>query len=132
MSQIHYHNYFDYGMHNATRRALEEISKYTDDDSLKDLTEKYTQSPVDPSTHIFCNVELDLQPLQAVGFDMDFTLAQVSHHFLNCLELHISINNETLSSQYNHDFDLLAFEGAKRNLVEKLGYPKEVLQFKYQ
>jgi HAD superfamily 5'-nucleotidase-like hydrolase len=46
--------------------------------------------------------------LEAVGFDMDFTLAQ-----------------------YNEAFDLLAFEGAKKKLCENLGYPKEVLDFKY-
>lgn len=29
------------------------------------------------NTRIFCNVELDLSSLEAIGFDMDFTLAQV-------------------------------------------------------
>eukprot|EP01039_Chlorochromonas_danica_P007712 gene7712-8519_t len=58
--------------------------------------------------HIFCNVELNLTNLEAVGFDMDFTLAQ-----------------------YNEDFDKLAFEGAKRKLVENLGYPPEILSFQY-
>ena len=53
---------------------------------------------------IFCNVELNGANLEAVGFDMDFTLAQ-----------------------YNEAFDLLAFNGAKRKLVEVLNYPKEVL-----
>jgi hypothetical protein len=42
---------------------------------------------------VFCNVELNMCNLKAVGFDMDFTLAQ-----------------------YNEAFDLLAFEGAKEKL----------------
>jgi HAD superfamily 5'-nucleotidase-like hydrolase len=44
-----------------------------------------------------------------VGFDMDYTLAQ-----------------------YNTDFELLAYEGAKKKLVEWLGYPTKVLSFEYQ
>jgi 5'-nucleotidase len=57
---------------------------------------------------IFCNIELNGEALDAVGFDMDFTLAQ-----------------------YNEAFDMLAFEGAKDKLVNKLGYPSQVLDFKY-
>jgi hypothetical protein len=34
--------------------------------------------------------------------------------------------------QYNEDFDLLAFEGAKEKLHKVLGYPKEVLDIKYR
>lgn len=56
---------------------------------------------------IFCNVELNGGSIEAVGFDMDFTLAQ-----------------------YNEAFDLLAFEGAKAKLLT-LGYPEEVLKFEY-
>ena len=57
---------------------------------------------------IFCNRELRMRGIQAMGFDMDYTLAQ-----------------------YNQPaFDLLAFEGAKEKLVQK-GYPKEVLEFEY-
>ena len=57
---------------------------------------------------VFCNVELNGEYLEAIGFDMDFTLAQ-----------------------YNEAFDQLAFEGAKKNLVHRKGYPREVLDFKY-
>ena len=58
---------------------------------------------------IFCNRELNGENLEAVGFDMDFTLAQ-----------------------YNTAFDLLAFNGAKQKLHYVLGYPKEVLDFEYK
>jgi hypothetical protein len=36
-----------------------------------------------------------------------------------------------VSVQYNEDFDLLAFNGAKEKLYT-LGYPKEVLDFEYR
>ena len=35
-------------------------------------------------------------------------------------------------SQYNEAFDLLAFEGAKEKLHKDLGYPIQVLDFKYR
>lgn len=59
-------------------------------------------------TQIFCNIELNCEHLEAVGFDMDFTLAQ-----------------------YNEAFDLLAFNGAKEKLFKELGYPAEILQCTY-
>lgn len=58
---------------------------------------------------VFCNRELKQGKLAAVGFDMDYTLAQYKQPA----------------------FDKLAFDGAKQKLVYKLGYPKEVLDFEY-
>jgi len=52
---------------------------------------------------IFCNRELPLSQIESVGFDMDYTLAQ-----------------------YSPAFDLLAYEGAKRKLVQEMGYPAAV------
>lgn len=46
--------------------------------------------------------------IKAIGFDMDYTLAQ-----------------------YYTVFDELAFDGAKKKLVEDLGYPPEVHGFQY-
>ena len=63
---------------------------------------------LDLPSQIFCNVELNGEQLESVGFDMDFTLAQ-----------------------YNEAFDLLAFEGAKEKLHKILGYPEEVMSFTY-
>ena len=57
---------------------------------------------------VFCNVELNCVNLEAIGFDMDYTLAQ-----------------------YKESFDMLAFEGAKQKLVHNLNYPAEILQFSY-
>jgi len=72
---------------------------------LKDMPRKRPVSPND----IFCNRELKLSAIDAIGFDMDYTLAQYQQPA----------------------FDNLAFEGAKRKLVDLLGYPKEVLDLQY-
>ena len=58
---------------------------------------------------IFCNRELKLGAIRAIGFDMDYTLARYQQP----------------------EFDKLAFDGAKEKLVKKLGYPEEVLDFEY-
>lgn len=56
---------------------------------------------------IFCNRALNMAQIQAVGFDLDYTLAE-----------------------YKIAFDLLAYDGAVRKLIA-MGYPKEVASFKY-
>ena len=58
---------------------------------------------------IFCNRELKLSGIKAVGFDMDYTLAQYKQPA----------------------FDKLAFDGAKEKLVHSFGYPAAVLEFEY-
>jgi hypothetical protein len=58
---------------------------------------------------IFCNRELKMSHIKAIGFDMDYTLAQYQQPA----------------------FDQLAFDGAKEKLVHKLGYPEQVLDFTY-
>lgn len=58
---------------------------------------------------IFCNRELKMSGIKACGFDMDYTLAAYKQPA----------------------FDKLAFDGAKRKLVENFGYPEEVLGFEY-
>lgn len=54
---------------------------------------------------IFCNRSLNMKNIVAVGFDMDYTLAQYKP--------------ET--------FESLAYEGTVRKLVYNLGYPSKVL-----
>jgi len=58
---------------------------------------------------VFCNRELKMSGIRAIGFDMDYTLAQYKQPA----------------------FDQLAFDGSKEKLVHKLGYPEEVLDFEY-
>lgn len=55
---------------------------------------------------IFCNRSLNMKSIVAVGFDMDYTLAQYKP--------------ET--------FEALAYEGTVKKLVDDLGYPSEVGQ----
>ena len=56
---------------------------------------------------VFCNRELAMSTIEAIGFDMDYTIAQ-----------------------YKPEFDLLAFDGALAKLAG-LGYPP-VLHFQYK
>jgi 5' nucleotidase family len=72
---------------------------------VPDLSQVRTVTPND----VFCNRELKMSHIRAIGFDMDYTLAQYQQPA----------------------FDQLAFDGAKAKLVEKLGYPSEVLDFQY-
>ena len=44
-----------------------------------------SSSDIDISSQVFCNVELNLAYTEAVGFDMDFTLAQVYILYLTVL-----------------------------------------------
>ena len=57
----------------------------------------------DLTRRVFCSRELNMANIEAVGFDMDYTLAQ-----------------------YNEAFDMLAFEGAKDKLID-MGYPEEAI-----
>ncbi|GFY95870.1 HAD-superfamily hydrolase, subfamily IG, 5'-nucleotidase [Actinidia rufa] len=58
---------------------------------------------------IFCNRSLNMRNIVAVGFDMDYTLAQYKP--------------ET--------FESLAYEGTIKKLVKELGYPPEMDRHKY-
>jgi len=61
------------------------------------------------SNDVFCNRELRLGSIRGIGFDMDYTLVQY----------------------HEPEFGVLAFDGAKEKLVEKYGYPEEVLEFNF-
>jgi HAD superfamily 5'-nucleotidase-like hydrolase len=79
-----------------------------DSSSLRHVAQLPAKRVVNPF-QIFCNRELKLSGIRAIGFDMDYTLAQYKQPA----------------------FDRLAFDGAKRKLVENLGYPEQVLDFEY-
>ncbi|XVF63858.1 hypothetical protein PTKIN_Ptkin09bG0120200 [Pterospermum kingtungense] len=64
---------------------------------------------IDIGKQIFCNRSLNMRNIVAVGFDMDYTLAQYKP--------------ET--------FESLAYEGTIRKLVYNLGYPKELLEWTF-
>jgi len=61
------------------------------------------------ASDVFCNREVNMQQIKAIGFDMDWTLAQ-----------------------YTTDFDLLAYNGARDKLVHWLGYPDQCLDLEYE
>jgi hypothetical protein len=67
------------------------------------------ESPVDMRKQIFCNRSLNMKSIVAVGFDMDYTLAQYKP--------------ET--------FESMAYTGTIQKLVNDLGYPKELLDWKF-
>lgn len=59
---------------------------------------------IDIGKQIFCNSAVNMKNIVAVGFDMDYTLAQ-----------------------YKADtFESLAYDGTVEKLVSNLGYPAEV------
>lgn len=64
---------------------------------------------IDTRKKIFCNRSLNMKSIVAIGFDMDYTLAQY--------------RPET--------FETLAYNGTIKKLVYNLGYPKELLQWKF-
>ncbi|KAF8024326.1 hypothetical protein BT93_F1496 [Corymbia citriodora subsp. variegata] len=64
---------------------------------------------IDIAQQIFCNRSLNMRSIVAVGFDMDYTLAQ-----------------------YKPDtFESLAYEGTIKKLVYDLGYPIELLEWSF-
>ncbi|XP_048130997.1 5'-nucleotidase domain-containing protein 4 isoform X2 [Rhodamnia argentea] len=64
---------------------------------------------IDIAKQIFCNRSLNMRNIVAVGFDMDYTLAQ-----------------------YKPDtFESLAYEGTIKKLVYDLGYPIELLEWSF-
>ncbi|KAK9829767.1 hypothetical protein WJX72_007769 [[Myrmecia] bisecta] len=66
-------------------------------------------SPLDQRRHIFCNRSLNMKSIKAIGFDMDYTLAQY--------------RPET--------FETLAYTETVKKLVEFFGYPEVIRDFKF-
>nr|XP_043606902.1 5'-nucleotidase domain-containing protein 4-like isoform X2 [Erigeron canadensis]XP_043606903.1 5'-nucleotidase domain-containing protein 4-like isoform X2 [Erigeron canadensis] len=64
---------------------------------------------IDIGKHIFCNRAVNMKNIVAVGFDMDYTLAQYKP--------------ET--------FESLAYNGTVKKLVLNLGYPNELLDWSF-
>nr|XP_043636640.1 5'-nucleotidase domain-containing protein 4-like [Erigeron canadensis] len=64
---------------------------------------------VDAGKQIYCNSAVNMKNIVAIGFDMDYTLAQ-----------------------YKPDtFEALAYDGTVEKLVNNLGYPKEILELSF-
>ena len=106
----------------STSKAIESFSATPNDryDSLlsdvglPDSFRQFVRDKLPPKrivspNDIFCNRELKLSGIRAIGFDMDYTLAQYQQPA----------------------FDQLAFDGAKAKLVRNFGYPDAVLDLTY-
>lgn len=85
-----------------------DLDRFIDETGLKHVKRLPQKRPVSP-TDIFCNRELKMGAIGAIGFDMDYTLATYKQPA----------------------FDKLAFDGAKEKLVTLFGYPEKVLQLQY-
>lgn len=79
------------------------------DDATHQWTSPVWASAIDARRHIFCNRSLNMKSIEAVGFDMDYTLAQ-----------------------YRPDtFESLAYRETVKKLVYSLGYPEELLLWNF-
>lgn len=67
-----------------------------------------TASDTPVCEEIFCNRAINMKQIEAVGFDMDYTLAEY----------------------ISETFDLLAYDGAVEKLIG-MGYPEEISSFQY-
>lgn len=90
-----------YGIH-APSSPLDSLLTLDIDSEL--LNRRIVPYHVTSPTDIFCNREVNMQQIEAVGFDMDYTLAS-----------------------YKVDFDLLAYDGAVDKLIHLQGYPSDIL-----
>ena len=77
-------------------------------ETLLQLLNRFQPSTIRYCRRVFVNRNLRMKKIQAVGFDMDYTLAQ-----------------------YRPEFEQLAWELSLDRLVRKFGFPKEALHFKY-
>lgn len=93
------------------RQAYEGVSTSAvlDDVNSHSWTALGRLQPVNSRKRIFCNRSLNMKSIVAVGFDMDYTLAQ-----------------------YKPDtFETLAYNGTIKKLVYDLGYPEELLRWEF-
>lgn len=77
-------------------------------DTFAQILNLFQPGSIRYSRRVFCNRNLRMSKIQAVGFDMDYTIAN-----------------------YKRDFDQLAFDLALHRLVEKFNFPATVRQFTY-
>jgi hypothetical protein len=98
------------GIDNYVDSLKSMMSSSEEKSKLSPLLAKYekntdlSSSLLPNSVDLFCNAELPMDYIQAVGFDMDYTLAE-----------------------YKEEFDLLHYEKAKEKLVTFYNYPSEIL-----
>jgi len=82
------------------KTEIEKKLLYDDENSLENAKFQSYQG------EIFCNRALNMKRIRAIGFDMDYTLAQY----------------------IPETFEILAIHGALEKLVKHMGYPEEILR----
>jgi hypothetical protein len=97
------------GAENKRHRFSDLLASVGLDDSQVQHVKHLPNARVISPSDIFCNRELKLGGIRAIGFDMDYTLAQYQQPA----------------------FDKLAFDGAMQKLVHSFGYPEELLDVSY-
>ncbi|XP_024973416.1 cytosolic purine 5'-nucleotidase isoform X2 [Cynara cardunculus var. scolymus] len=85
------------------------INGYEDGQILASWASPEGRQNIDIGKQIFCNSAVNMKNIVAIGFDMDYTLAQYKP--------------ET--------FESLAYDGTVKKLVSDLGYPKELLEWSF-
>jgi HAD superfamily 5'-nucleotidase-like hydrolase len=75
-------------------------------DLLDELPTSSNIADLDPPQRVYCNRDLDLQEIEAIGFDMDYTLARYNQRAM----------------------DALSIEKALERLVSERGYPDEIME----
>lgn len=87
---------------------MDDINVCEDVEVLGVQSSSVERQQIDIGKRVFCNSAVNMKNIVAVGFDMDYTLAQ-----------------------YKPDtFESLAYDGTVEKLVSNLGYPKEVSLYK--
>ncbi|GER49622.1 5' nucleotidase family protein [Striga asiatica] len=103
-NKLHYNNSMDSETVQFERPTRSEADKH-----LHVWSSPEGRQKIDIGKKIFCNRSLNMRNIVAVGFDMDYTLAQYKP--------------ET--------FESLAYEGTVKKLVNDLGYPTELLEWSF-
>ncbi|CAI9284175.1 unnamed protein product [Lactuca saligna] len=113
-SQVRFHSTASYKMDIPSDGAISEPQLQSPNGSEKSQGSCLWASPnggqkIEIGKHIFCNRAVNMKNIVAVGFDMDYTLAQYKP--------------ET--------FESLAYNGTVKKLVTNLGYPNELLDWSF-
>jgi HAD superfamily 5'-nucleotidase-like hydrolase len=87
---------------------MKEHSEFFTGHTYQQLLKLFQASGIRYNRRVFCNRNLRMEKIRAIGLDMDYTLAI-----------------------YTRAFDELAFRLALDRLVERHGFPRETLQFQY-
>ena len=58
---------------------------------LDDMTNTFSEDHIDLNPKVYCNRNLNLQKIEAIGFDMDYTLARYKQDALDALSVKLTL-----------------------------------------